>query len=466
MTHETNSRNPSASKIPALLLGFFLPCLAAANGFAGSAAGTADQTWYVREFNHSTQECQGTAYRIQFVNDTLALCATSCNTLMFRYDTDGPALAFAFRGSTVRYCPVSREFEFMNTLTRVQRKIVSGHSILLLDDSDTLIVCTDIPLSPLEGITWIPEELNRSGDNLKGYLLKFINDTNVTARLHCNRCFFPYKLRADSIAFAAGACTEIACIDPNREQEFGETMRQVRTWTRSEFRLFFMDGRDTLMRCVDSAVFALLGQPWLLRSFQKDSTRTVIDTPEKYTLTFLPDGLVRVVSDCNTCNGSFTASDGIAQLAVKQLACTKVNCGPSSHDITYSWLAGSIGGCVLRSDTLMCISLSGSILIFTRATTSAIPHTAPGSAEKPDAGISIARRGTTLMIRSKYGSLSEILLYNARGVCVRRTEGKPSVRAVVSTENLPDGAYIVVAGAKNGVRQAQCVHIFNHIRPK
>jgi hypothetical protein len=270
--------------------------------------------------------------------------------------------------------------------------------------------------------------------------------------MHCNSCSYRYSINANSIAFAGGNCTVVACMPANREGSFEKAMGNVTRWNRSGIRLFLMDSTDTLMRCIDSVVFALIRQPWILHSFKRDSSLIKINTPEKYALTFMADGSVRVVVDCNTCSGLYIAANGISQLYINQIACTKINCGPDSQGIalTYMSLLNTVTGCSIRSDTLICYSTNGIALWFTRPTASIEESRSYRSVEARGHGISIIHKNHAMVVRTERGTIVNAQLINVRGVCIRSEDRIINNRAMISTAGLPAGMYLLVVAGMTG----------------
>jgi heat shock protein HslJ len=421
--------------------------------FYGITTGGSDLTgriWSVGELNNSSEDLIG--YQIMFTSKDSARCLMECNTAFFLYAVDGQSIAFTYKSETIRFCSVTREGELVSALKKVNRTIAAGKTIYLLDDTDTLLSLVDAPKPPLSGTSWVLEELEHSSDNISGYWLAFSNDTLAKTHMHCNSCSYRYSINGDTITFAGGSCTVVACMPTNREGSFEKAMSKVTRWNRSGNRLFLMDSTDTLIRCIDSVVFALLRQPWILHSFKRDSSLIKIATPEKYALTFMVDGSVRVIIDCNTCDGLYSAANGISQLYMMQFACTNVLCGPDSQDIalTYMSLLNRVTGCSIRSDTLICYSTNGIALWFTRPTSSIGPLRSPRSVKARCPGIRIIRKKHALSIELENGALVDVRLINARGVCVKSSDRITGNQAVVHTVGLPAGVYLLRAVSGTG----------------
>ena len=89
--------------------------------------------------------------------------------------------------------------------------------------------------------------------------------------------------------------------------------------------------------CTDNSVgpSGVIGGTWQLVSIQRNGSDPIsVANPSRYTLRLDEDGRVRVMSDCNSCGGSYTLSG--STLAFTPLACTRAFCGEASLDSIYS----------------------------------------------------------------------------------------------------------------------------------
>ena len=78
-----------------------------------------------------------------------------------------------------------------------------------------------------------------------------------------------------------------------------------------------------------------VGKTWRLVSIQEgDAPPTSVQNSSRYTLRLEDGGRVSVMSDCNSCGGTYTL-DGSA-LELQGLACTRVGCGDGSLDPAYA----------------------------------------------------------------------------------------------------------------------------------
>ena len=88
-------------------------------------------------------------------------------------------------------------------------------------------------------------------------------------------------------------------------------------------------------------VGGLVGVVWKWEAFLESNDDTLtVDDPERYTLEFMPDGVVRVRADCNSGSGSYTVSGN--QLNIEIQALTMAMCPPDSLSDQYLKLLGDV----------------------------------------------------------------------------------------------------------------------------
>jgi heat shock protein HslJ len=81
-------------------------------------------------------------------------------------------------------------------------------------------------------------------------------------------------------------------------------------------------------------VGGLVGVVWKWEQYlESNDSALTVDDPERYTLEFMPDGVVRVRADCNSGSGSYTVSGN--QLTIEIQALTMAMCPPDSLSDQY-----------------------------------------------------------------------------------------------------------------------------------
>jgi heat shock protein HslJ len=77
-----------------------------------------------------------------------------------------------------------------------------------------------------------------------------------------------------------------------------------------------------------------VGRTWRLVTVEKQGSDPVsVSDPSKYTLRLEDNGNVGVMSDCNSCGGTYSLNGSTLELSV--LTCTLVACGETSLDSVY-----------------------------------------------------------------------------------------------------------------------------------
>ena len=82
---------------------------------------------------------------------------------------------------------------------------------------------------------------------------------------------------------------------------------------------------------------------WQLVGFTETNAGPVtIADPSRYTVQFLPEGLLLARFDCNQGRGGYTAADGV--LTLTPMAVTTAMCPPDSQDLAFQRLLGQATG--------------------------------------------------------------------------------------------------------------------------
>jgi heat shock protein HslJ len=112
----------------------------------------------------------------------------------------------------------------------------------------------------------------------------------------------------------------------------------------------------------DAALYTI----WQLHEFVLDDRTTVpVDDPAKYTLELRTDGTASIKSDCNSCNGSFTADEDTLTFGL--LACTLAMCAADSFDNQYQMALSTASDYELTPALLL--SYDGGVMRFIPAPT-------------------------------------------------------------------------------------------------
>jgi heat shock protein HslJ len=106
----------------------------------------------------------------------------------------------------------------------------------------------------------------------------------------------------------------------------------------------------------------IVSRTWQLASLQRTGAEVVVPSvPSRYILRFDDDGRVSVMSDCNSCGGTFAIDADVVEIA--PLTCTKVACDAGTLDPEYT---AALQGrkAISRSGSELILTGNGSTLRF------------------------------------------------------------------------------------------------------
>lgn len=136
------------------------------------------------------------------------------------------------------------------------------------------------------------------------------------------------------------AATRRACPEPmlNQETAYFTALENVRQWgyQAGQLALFYETEPDDFgtLRFAPPAAAEQAGRltasTWQWIRLTDPQQQVEIDSPENYTLTFLPDGSVQIKADCNQATASYTATEG-GSLSITPGISTLVACPPGSR---------------------------------------------------------------------------------------------------------------------------------------
>jgi heat shock protein HslJ len=111
-------------------------------------------------------------------------------------------------------------------------------------------------------------------------------------------------------------------------------------------------------------VGGLVGVVWKWEAFLESNDDTLaVDDPERYTLEFMPDGVLRVRADCNSGSGSYTVNGN--QLTIEVQALTMAMCPPDSLSDEYLKLLGDVVSYVTEGGNLaLSLKMDAGIMTF------------------------------------------------------------------------------------------------------
>lgn len=107
-----------------------------------------------------------------------------------------------------------------------------------------------------------------------------------------------------------------------------------------------------------------------VKSVAPDGSRLTVPTPERYTVTFLADGTLAIVADCNTGSGTYRR-DG-TNLSLGPIATTLIACPPDSLDARFTAELQQVTAYRLSDGELILTLKDGGQMHFTASTTTAV----------------------------------------------------------------------------------------------
>lgn len=104
----------------------------------------------------------------------------------------------------------------------------------------------------------------------------------------------------------------------------------------------------------------VIGDTWELISLRETGADAVnVPDPSRYRVTFEDNGRLGVISDCNTCGGTYVLSG--STLTVTPLNCTRVFCGEGSLDVRFAGMLERAQTLIIDDDELTVLSSAGTL---------------------------------------------------------------------------------------------------------
>lgn len=218
---------------------------------------------------------------------------------------------------------------------------------------------TDAPAaSTLVGPTWQWAQTEYSDGTVVAavdpsrYTLAFLADGALQVQLDCNRGGGSYTVDGASLTFGPIASTLMGCPADSQDGVFGQDLGRVASYVIEDGMLYLAlavdggimtfapEGMGTGMGegmgagMAENADNPLAGTQWQwLKTSYGNDTELVATDPARYTLAFMPDGMLQARLDCNRGRSSYTV-DG-ASLTFGPIASTRMACPPDSQDTEF-----------------------------------------------------------------------------------------------------------------------------------
>jgi heat shock protein HslJ len=164
-------------------------------------------------------------------------------------------------------------------------------------------------------------------DDPTRYTMQFMEDGRVVVGADCNTALGVYTPDASgTLTITMGAMTLVLCPEGSLSDQFVQELGQVESFA-------FTENGELLL--IETAGGALRFQPSLVGTVWEwtgllsgdDSTITP-DDPARYTIEFLPEGMVAVGADCNRGRGGYQRDGSQVDITVDAL--TRAMCPPGS----------------------------------------------------------------------------------------------------------------------------------------
>jgi heat shock protein HslJ len=195
------------------------------------------------------------------------------------------------------------------------------------------------------------------------YWVQFLPDGGFSFRADCNGGFGSYEIDGSSVTLGPLGTTLMLCPEGGQGSEFIDALSSVTSWSIDQsgatdvLVLTTEDGADLTF---DPSITGVVWQ-WSETQMSNDTLITPND-PEKFYLSFSPDGAVVGQIDCNRAFGSYT-TDG-ARITM-MLATTRVFCGEDSQDTAYALNLAQVTTFVIRDGHLaLALPMDAGIVIF------------------------------------------------------------------------------------------------------
>jgi heat shock protein HslJ len=222
-------------------------------------------------------------------------------------------------------------------------------------------------------IVWISDDFTPTTDSatpVEGaialgseYWIQFLPDGQLSLRADCNGGFGSYEMDGSNLTLGPIGTTLMLCPEGGSGDAFLEALNQVTTWSIDQ-----SGASDSLVLGLadgSSISFSpsLTGVVWQWAGTQMSNDTEIVPTnPERYYLSFSPDGSVVGQIDCNRAFGSYTADD---TRIVMMLATTRVFCGEDSQDTAYALSLAQVTSFVIRDGQLaLALPMDAGIIFF------------------------------------------------------------------------------------------------------
>jgi heat shock protein HslJ len=335
-------------------------------------------TWTVAAYNNGqgglTSPLAATEITLLLAADGVVSGAAGCNNYTGGYTIADSAIAIGPLVTTRKMClepegVMEQEFAFANALQQAASFAILGDELTLLDAAGAALVQagagdtaaqsageTPPAEATLIGPTWqwLGSAYTSGGEQTVAdsvYTVQFLSDGSLALQADCNSGSGSYRVDGDALAIQLGAMTMVACPPESLADTFLAELGQIASFDIREGMLHLNLATDAgVMRFVQVGVKSegeapsggaeapllgdtLVNTAW--RWLETSATAEIIAPtfPDRYRISFQPEGRVGLRADCNTGGGVYK-SDGIA-LGLQVSLLTRAVCPQGSKSQTF-----------------------------------------------------------------------------------------------------------------------------------
>ena len=206
----------------------------------------------------------------------------------------------------------------------------------------------------LTNVTWQWNALqSAAGANLtvvsspQNYTITFVNATQYSIKADCNVGGGTFTSSGSTITIHPSAVTLIFCGNQSQDSLFLDSLRNVTAYDLTPNRLVLTlneTGNKMVFSSASvapnvSAPFVNSTYRWIARA---GSQSISVPSPDRYTISFAPNGTYTLRADCNNGTGNFTVNG--TKVKINPATLTRMYCGDASLDKTYTASLGQVTG--------------------------------------------------------------------------------------------------------------------------
>jgi heat shock protein HslJ len=195
------------------------------------------------------------------------------------------------------------------------------------------------------------------------YWVQFLPEGQLSLRADCNGGFGTYEIDGSNLTLGPLGTTLMLCPEGGQGNEFLDALSSVTSWSIDQ-----SGATDMLVLTTEdgtSLTFSpsLTDVVWQWSETQMGNGDVITpNDPEKFYLSFAPDGAVVGQIDCNRAFGSYTAEGSRITM---MLATTRMFCGEESQDTAYALNLAQVTSYVIRDGKLaLAMPMDAGIVIF------------------------------------------------------------------------------------------------------